>query len=176
VDGATRGQPVARDEAFVIRSATTADASAIGAIYNHYVETSIATFEESAVSADEMARRIHAGNASWPWLVAEQDGAVVGYACANPWKPRSAYRYAVESSVYLDATLHRRGLGTALYATLIRMLEAQGAHCINAGIALPNLPSVALHEKFGFTKVAHFRENGFKLGRWIDVGYWQRVF
>lgn len=171
-----RGHPVARGEAFVIRSASLADAPAVATIYNHYVQASIATFEESAVSAREMARRIESGNANWSWLVAEQDGTVVGYACGNPWKSRSAYRYAVESSVYLDVTRHRRGLGTALYASLIRILEAQGAHCIIAGIALPNAPSIALHEKFGFTKVAHFRENGFKLGHWIDVGYWQRVF
>lgn len=167
---------VPREEAFAIRGASIADAPVVAAIYNHYVETSIATFEEAPVSAEEMAGRIEAANARWPWLVAEQDGAVVGYTCENPWKPRSAYRYAVESSVYLDSTCHRRGLGTALYASLMRILEARGAHCIIAGIALPNAPSIALHEKLGFTKVAHFRENGFKLGRWIDVGYWQRVF
>ena len=168
--------PVLRKEVFAIRGASIQDAPAVAAIYNHYVETSIATFEEAPVSAEAMACRIETGNANWPWLVAEQDGAVIGYTCANPWKPRSAYRYAVESSVYLDAARRRCGLGTALYASLIRILEARGAHCIIAGIALPNAPSVALHEKFGFTKVAHFRENGFKLGRWIDVGYWQRVF
>lgn len=168
--------PVPRGEAFVIRGASIADAPVVAAIYNHYVATSIATFEEAPVSAVEMGRRIEAGIAGWPWLVAEQDGTVVGYTCANPWKPRSAYRYATETSVYVDGARHRRGLGTALYASLIRILEARGAHCIIAGIALPNAPSVALHEKSGFTKVAHFRENGFKLGRWIDVGYWQRVF
>ena len=171
-----RACSVPRGEAFVIRGTSIADAPAVATIYNHYVETSIATFEEAPVSAEEMARRIEAGNANWPWLVAEQDGTVVGYTCANPWKPRSAYRYAVETSVYLDVARHRCGLGTALYASLIRILEARGAHCIIAGIALPNAPSVALHQKFGFTKVAHFRENGFKLGRWIDVGYWQRLF
>lgn len=169
-------EPLVQGKDRAIRSASVADAFALAAIYNEYVHTSIATFEESPVTAEAMARRIETGNAKWPWLVAEQDGAAVGYACANSWKPRSAYRYTVESSVYLDATCQRRGLGTALYAVLIRMLEERGTHCVIAGIALPNPASVALHEKFGFMKAAHFRENGFKFGRWIDVAYWQRVF
>ena len=113
---------------------------------------------------------------AWPWLVAEEGGAVVGYAYAHPWRPRSGYRYAVESTVYLDPAHIGRGLGTALYQVLIDMLQQRHVHCALAGISISNTASIALHEKLGFRKVAHFRENGFKFGRWIDVGYWQGMF
>ncbi|WHZ20134.1 MAG: Acetyltransferase, GNAT family [Rhodanobacteraceae bacterium] len=159
----------------MIRIATSADAPAICAIYNHYITTSDATFEESPLSVEEMSRRIDATTAAWPWLVAQEHDAVIGYAYASQWKPRSGYRHTVESTVYLDPARVGRGAGSALYASLFDMLRGRDAHCAIAGIALPNAASVALHEKFGFTKVAHFRENGIKFGRWIDVGYWQRL-
>ena len=121
-----------------------------------------------------MSRLIDATTAAWPWLVAEARGQVLGYAYANQWKPRSGYRHTVESTIYLDPSHLGRGGGSALYASLLEMLRERGVHCAIAGIALPNAASIALHEKFGFRKVAHFRENGIKFGRWIDVGYWQR--
>lgn len=157
----------------MIRMATRSDAKAICAIYNHYVTDTIVTFEESPVDVDEMSRRIDATTAAWPWLVAEARGQVLGYAYANQWKPRSGYRHTVESTIYLDPSHLGRGGGSALYASLLEMLRERGVHCAIAGIALPNAASIALHEKFGFRKVAHFRENGIKFGRWIDVGYWQ---
>lgn len=160
----------------MIRTATRADAAAICAIYNHYVATTVATFEESPVGNEDMSRRIEAVQSSGAWLVAERQGSVTGYAYATQWKPRSAYRYSVESTIYLAPACTGNGLGTTLYAALMESLERRGVHCVIAGIALPNRSSVALHEKFGFAKVAHFRENGFKFDRWIDVGYWQRVF
>lgn len=160
----------------MIRAVLLADASAICAIYNHYVTTGDATFEEVPVSVDEMTRRIEATTAAWPWLVAEREGAIAGYAYANQWKPRSGYRHSVESTVYLDPACGGQGLGSSLYAQLLEHLQQLGVHCAIAGIALPNAASIALHEKFGFRKVAHFRENGIKFGRWIDVAYWQRVF
>lgn len=157
----------------MIRTATCADAPTICAIYNHYVTDTIVTFEESPVSVDEMSRRIQATTAAWPWLVVEARGKVLGYAYANQWKSRSGYRHTVESTVYVDPSQVGRGAGSALYASLMEMLRARGVHCTIAGIALPNSASIALYEKFGFRKVAHFRENGIKFGRWIDVGYWQ---
>jgi phosphinothricin acetyltransferase len=124
-----------------------------------------------------MAARLAAVEAAGlPWLVGEQEGAVVGYACATPWKGRSAYRFTVEVSVYLDPSCTGRGWGTRLYERLFERLARRGIHAAIGGIALPNDASVALHEKLGMAKVAHFRETGFKLGRWIDVGYWQRLF
>lgn len=160
-----------------IRAAEPRDAAAIAALYNHYVETTIVTFEEEPVSSEEMVRRIEEVRAdSLPWLVAEQDGRVVGYASSRKWKSRSAYRFAVEVTVYVAPGNARSGIGSRLYSGLFPLLEARGIHAVIAGIALPNEASVALHEKFGMRKVAHFPEVGFKFGRWIDVGYWQRTF
>jgi len=111
---------------------------------------------------------------SLPWLVAEQAGGIVGYACATKWKARSAYRFSVETTVYLADGLAKQGLGSRLYDELFRLLKAQGIHAAIGGIALPNDASVALHEKFGMRKVAHFEQVGFKFGKWVDVGYWER--
>jgi phosphinothricin acetyltransferase len=158
----------------LIRSATVADAEAIGAIYNHYIRETIVTFEEEPVSAADMRSRIEeVAAASLPWLVAEQAGAVVGYARATKWRPRSAYRFSVESTIYLAPQHAGAGLGTMLYRELISQLNQRGLHRVIGGVALPNAASVALHEKLGFRKVAHFGEVGFKLGRWIDVAYWE---
>jgi phosphinothricin acetyltransferase len=157
-----------------IRPAVPGDAVAIAAIYNPYVATTCITFETEPVSADDMAERIaEAGAANLPWLVAADDNGVLGYAYASKWKGRCAYRYSAESTVYLDAKKHGQGVGKALYAALIADLRARSLHAIIGGIALPNDASVALHERLGFEKVAHFRQVGFKQNRWIDVGYWE---
>lgn len=158
-----------------VRAAQAADAEAIAAIYNHYVAGSIVTFEEQPVTAQQMAQRLDE-TAPLPWLVAETNGKVAGYACASRWKGRCAYRYSAESSVYLDHALTGRGIGSLLYEALIDALHAQGLHVIIGGIALPNDASVRLHEKFGFRKTAHFEQVGFKFGRWIDVAYFQLTF
>ena len=134
------------------------------------------TFEEDELAALQIARRIReVGSASLPWLVAEQGAQVVGYAYAGKWNARAGYRFSAEITVYLEPGHARRGIGSALYGELFPLLEAQGIRAVIAGIALPNEGSVALHEKFGFTKVAHFRAIGFKFSQWIDVGYWQRT-
>ena len=159
-----------------VRPATVDDAQDIAGIYNHYIEHTVITFEEDPVPAHEMASRIAEVQAlSLPWLVAEIDARVVGYAYAGKWKPRSAYRYAVETAIYLEQGLQGRGIGTTLYAALLPALRASGIHAAIGGVALPNDASVALHEKLGFTRIGHFREVGWKLGRWIDVGYWEIV-
>jgi phosphinothricin acetyltransferase len=108
-----------------------------------------------------------------PWLVAEQGGTVVGYAYASPWKGRCAYRFSVESTVYLDPVHADRGIGTRLYTALLDAIRALGMRTVIGGIALPNPRSIALHERLGFSKVAEFRQLGFKQARWVDVGYWQ---
>ena len=110
-----------------------------------------------------------------PWYVVAAGGKPVGYAYASPWKARPAYRWSAEVTVYLDPTCAGRGLGKRLYGELLAALKSQGMHAAIGGIALPNEPSVGLHEKCGFRKVAHFAEVGFKFGRWIDVGYWERL-
>jgi len=114
--------------------------------------------------------------ASLPWLVAELDGEVAGYAYASPWASRVGYRFTVEITVYVHRDHGGKGLGSALYGALLPMLEAGGIHSVIGGIALPNEGSVALHEKFGLRKVAHYDEVGIKFGQWIAVGYWQRIF
>ena len=158
----------------MIRTATAGDADAIARIYNHYVANTIITFEEQAVSSEEMAARIaEVAAASLPWLVAEQDGRVVGYAYASKWKGRCAYRFSAECTVYLDPDCVGRGYGTQLYESLFAALRERGMHAVIGGVALPNPASVALHEKLGMRKVAQFGEVGYKFDRWIDVGYWQ---
>lgn len=160
----------------MIRIATVSDAQAICDIYNPYVENTIVSFEETPVDAATMAQRITDIRQRYPWYVAEDAGCIVGYAYAGSWRPRVAYRHAVETSVYLAADAARRGLGRALYAAILDELPRKGYRCAMGGIALPNDASVALHEAMGFVKVAHFKDVGFKFGQWIDVGYWQRVF
>jgi phosphinothricin acetyltransferase len=163
-----------RSSALLIRPADAGDAAGIARIYNYYVPSTVVTFEEAEVSADEMARRIEeVGTASLPWLVAEREGRVVGYAYATKWRGRRAYRFSAEVTVYVDMACAGSGIGSRLYEELLPALRAGGIHAVMGGIALPNDASVALHEKFGFSKVAHFKEVGFKFERWIDVGYWQ---
>lgn len=160
----------------MIRNAEVRDGAALAAIYNHYVSSTTITFEEQAVSDQEMGRRVQAlQDSRLPWLVTEVDGEVLGYAYATKWKERSAYRFSVESTVYLRADAHGRGLGNQLYEELLAQLAALGVHAVIGGIAQPNPASVALHEKLGFQHVAMFREVGRKFDRWVDVGYWQRI-
>ena len=157
-----------------IRSATADDAAAIAAIYNPYVAHTCITFETDAVSAEEMHARIAGGDeANLPWLVAMSNGVVSGYAYASKWKGRCAYRYAAESTVYLDPSSQGHGVGRQLYIALLDRLKSRGIRTIIGGIALPNEASIRLHERLGFEKVAHFKRVGFKQDRWIDVGYWQ---
>ena len=157
----------------MIRPVVPADAAQIGEIYNYHVRETVVTFEEQPVNIDEMARRIAEATAAYPWLVSEQDGVIEGYACASAWKRRSAYRFAVESTVYVAPGCTGRGLGTRLYQALITELRGRGMHCAIGGIALPNPASIALHEKLGFVPIGQFRQVGWKLERWVDVGYWE---
>jgi len=160
----------------MIRNANSSDAIVLATIYNHYIKNTIITFEEQEVTPAEIDNRVHnVISDSLPWLVAEEKGEVVGYAYATKWRVRSAYRFSVESTVYLDKAYSGKGIGSMLYGELLSSLENKGIHAIMGGIALPNPSSVALHEKFGFKQVAQFREVGIKFDRWIDVGYWQLI-
>jgi L-amino acid N-acyltransferase YncA len=165
-----------RSEIAEIRPVELSDAVAITAIYNSYITETVITFEEAPIDSEEMARRIEdVRSTSLPWLVAEENGRVVGYAYAAPWKVRAAYRFSVEITIYLAPDNVGRGIGSLLYSRLISSLQTLGAHAVIGGIALPNEASVALHERFGFQKVAHFQQVGFKFNRWIDVAYWERI-
>lgn len=157
-----------------IRPARESDAADIVGIYNTYVSGTCITFETEPVYAPEMAQRVAETVASsLPWLVAEASDRVIGYAYASKWKGRCAYRYSVESTVYLDPAHTGKGLGLRLYAALIDAIRACSMHAAIGGIALPNASSIALHERLGFKKVAHFEQVGYKQDRWVDVGYWQ---
>jgi L-amino acid N-acyltransferase YncA len=159
-----------------VRSALATDAEVIARIYNYYIHNTVITFEEEPVSAQTMAARVaDTQNASLPWLVAELGGSPVGYAYANKWKVRSAYRYSVETTIYLEHGHEGRGIGKRLYSELLSLLRVRGIHVAIGGTALPNEASVALHEKLGFERVATFRQVGFKHDRWVDVAYWQLV-
>lgn len=161
----------------MIRLAQPSDAEAIVGIYNHYVANTTITFEEQAVSVDDMAGRIEGIQAAGlPWLVLEDAGQLLGYAYASKWKTRSAYRYSVEVSVYLQQGIQARGLGSRLYEALFAALVERDIHAAMGGIVLPNDASVRLHEKFGMKQVARFEQVGYKFGQWLDVGYWQKLF
>lgn len=157
-----------------IRDANPDDAEAICRIYNPYIVKTIVTFEEVEVTVSEMAARMSNVVATdFPWLVAERVSNVIGYAYAAKWQERSAYRHSVQSTIYLEEAARGNGFGTLLYSALLDRLRAGPVRTALGGIALPNPASVALHEKCGFRKVAHFDQVGFKFGHWIDVGYWQ---
>src|SRR5687767_9805423 len=134
-----------------LRLATADDAAAIASIYAPYVTASAVSFETEPPDAAEIRSRIEAGGALHPWLVAcDEADRVLGYACATAFRARPAYRFTVETSVYLDPAAQRRGIGRSLYTALIPLLEAQGFTQAIAAITLPNAPSVRLHEALGF--------------------------
>jgi L-amino acid N-acyltransferase YncA len=160
----------------IIRSATLADAWAVASIYNHYVRHTLVTFEEEPVSTKVMEQRISAVRShSLPWLVAENRDEVVGFAHAAQFKDRSAYRFCVETSVYLVHGRQGHGIGTRLYSELLEALRQQHIHTAIGIIALPNPASVTLHEKLGFRHTGTLAGVGFKQDQWIDVGYWQKL-
>ena len=157
-----------------VRPAATSDAAAVADIYAPYVTGSAVTFETDAPSAEEMARRIAEGGDLYPWLVAEGEDGLLGYAYACAFRSRPAYRFAVETTVYLRPGEGGCGLGSALYRPLIETLEAQGFTQAIAAITLPNAASVALHERFGFARAGTYARIGWKMDEWRDVGLWQR--
>jgi phosphinothricin acetyltransferase len=150
------------------------DAAACAAVYAPYVLDTAISFEEEPPGEAEMRRRIESTAARYPWLVAEDDGRVVGYAYASQHRERAAYRWAVDVAVYLDPSCHRRGIGRALYEALVDELAGQGFRIACAGITLPNPASVALHQKLGFEFVGTYRRIGWKSGSWHDVAWYQR--
>lgn len=159
----------------LIRAASTADAASVHAIYAPVVERTTISFEETPPSVAEMAGRIEAVSKDYPYLIAEHAGAVIGYAYASQHRTRAAYRTSVDVAVYVADGWRRSGAGSALYSKLLPDLADRGFHAAFAGIALPNPGSITLHERMGFTPVGIYREVGFKLGTWLDVGWWQRL-
>jgi len=155
-----------------LRLATEDDAASLLAIYRPIVEHTHISFELEAPSVAEMARRIREHGSLAPYLVCEQGGQALGYAYAAPFRPRRAYRFTVETTVYVAEAGRRRGIASALCRALLDGVRAQGFVTAVAGIALPNEASVALHERLGFRRAALLPAVGFKLGAWHDVGWW----
>jgi phosphinothricin acetyltransferase len=160
----------------IIRDAIESDVAAIRDIYAFHVLNGLATFEETAPDVDEMIRRLGAArDAGYPYLVAEREGAVVGYSYASAYRPRPAYRFTVEDSVYVAEGRGGHGIGSALLAELIARCEAGPWQQMVAVIGNSgNAGSIALHEKFGFTHVGTLKSVGFKLGQWVDTVLMQR--
>lgn len=162
-------------EGFEIRPAALADAESVAQIYNHYIAASTVTFEKVQLETADVEDRIRKTIESFPWLIYELEGSIRGFAYAGSYHGRAAYRHTVEISVYVENGFEGKRIGSRLYEALFAILEKKEIHAIIAGIALPNPGSVALHERFGMEKVAHFKEVGRKFDQWIDVGHWQRI-
>jgi phosphinothricin acetyltransferase len=157
----------------VIRLAAAGDAAEVAAIYAPYCESTSVSFETTAPTADEMAVRIATVERECPWLVLDVDGRIAGYAYASRHRERAAYKWAVDTAVYIAEPFQGKGVGRALYTTLFALLVQQGYIRACAGITLPNPASVRLHESLGFTFVGTYRRIGFKFGRWHDVVWYQ---
>jgi phosphinothricin acetyltransferase len=159
----------------MIRHVKDSDAEAMCCIYNKYITGTRITFEETPLRAGEMVSRIKNITQNYPWLVYEDNGKIIGYTYASRWKERSAYRYSVETGIYIDSDYLGKGIGSLLKGELLKALKEKSIHSVICGIALPNQASIALCEKYGFKKIAHFKEVGYKLDEWVDVGYWELI-
>jgi phosphinothricin acetyltransferase len=149
------------------------DAAACLEIYAPFVRDASTTFEERVPTVEEFAGRIRATSATHPWLVIEVDGQVAGYAYGSQLRPRAAYRWAAEVTVYLGAAYRGIGAGRRIYEELFDRLRRQGFQVLCAGVTLPNEASVGLHRAMGFEPIGVYRRIGWKLGAWYDVSWWQ---
>ncbi len=161
--------------AVTLRPAAGDDAAAILDIYAPVVRDTAASFEVKPPSVTEMQARVQTILADYPWLVAERDGRILGYAYASRHRRRPAYQWVVETSIYVHPDARRQGLAARLYTALFDILQLQGLYKAYAVITLPGLSSVGLHESLGFRQFAVYKAVGFKLGAWRDVGWWERV-
>lgn len=159
----------------MIRDVCLDDAERLAEIYNYYIVNTHVLFDEKEISVDFMREKIRqVTEQEMPWLIAENDiGEVLGFACAKQWREKNAYRHTAELTIYLDPVIHKKGLGTKMFNELFKELKSRSFNMVISLITLPNEASIALHEKFGMEKVAHFGEMGYKFDRWIDIGYWQ---
>jgi len=156
-----------------IRVARESDAGAIQGIYAPIVTDTPISFETEVPTVSEISDRVKKTLVQYPWLVYEREGRVIGYAYAGTHRTRAAYQWTAEVTVYVDGEFRGNGIGRSLYGILFESLKKQGYRTAVGGITLPNPGSVAIHESFGFTRVAVFKSLGFKMGTWHDVGFWQ---
>jgi phosphinothricin acetyltransferase len=156
-----------------IRSVEDADWPAIADLTNHYIEHTAVHFGYEPVTPTELRDLWWPKRDLYPFLVAADGARFLGYAKAGLWRERAAYKWTAEVGIYVARDAQRTGVGTRLYQALIDECRERGFHSLVGGITLPNEPSVRLHERVGFVKVAHFAHAGFKFGAWHDVGFWQ---
>ena len=160
-------------EQVVIRVVQDKDIKQICDIYNFYIENTFISFEEKTITHEEMKERTNKTKKNYPWLVYEKEGQILGYAYIGKWKDRSAYRYTVEDTLYVRQDVLGQGIGRELLESLMEETKKLDVYVVMAVIALPNERSIRLHEYYGFKKTGHFSHVGYKMGRWIDVGYWE---
>lgn len=161
---------------FLIRDVQPNDAAQIVDIYNYYIEHTIITFEEELLSDTDIKTRIEKiRKKSYPFIVYEKDGLILGYAYLNNWRERTAYDITLETSIYLAHDIIGSGIGTILYKELIKRSKTIGIHSLIGVISLPNAESQRLHHKLGFSLIGNFKESGRKFGKLIDVEFWQLV-
>ncbi|MCB1741142.1 MAG: N-acetyltransferase [Gammaproteobacteria bacterium] len=156
-----------------IRDARESDAEQMLGIYAPYVRDTVITFEEVVPELEQFRDRVRKYLSGWRCLVVVQDDRLLGYAYGSTHRERSAYRWSVETTIYLDPTVHRQGLGRRLYGALLPALAEAGYCNAFAGITLPNAASVGLHQAMGFEPIGTFSRVGYKLGAWRDVGWFQ---
>ncbi len=157
----------------IIRVAKPSDAASILEIYTPYILNTAITFETEIPSLENIEHRIITYQESWPWLTYEVDGTIAGYAYATKHRERAAYQWCVESSVYVSDNFQQKGIAQALYTALFEILKYQGCRNVYAGITLPNDKSTSFHKKFGFSKIAEYKNIGYKLGLWNTVSWWE---
>ena len=153
----------------IIESVKLADADEILSIYAPYVENTIVSFETKVPEREAFIKRVKDISAEYPYFVCRDNGKIIGYAYASRYRVRDAYKHTVECSIYVSGDIHRQGVGTMLYDALFDELKKRGYHIALAAIAYPNEESIAFHESFGFEKVGHLKEVGYKFDRWLDL-------
>ena len=159
----------------MIRPVKFTDAKQISDIYNYYVLNSVVTFDETPFTEADFKERIFSVSKQYPFLVYEEEGRILGYAYANMFRQKPAYKNTVETTIYMANDVQGKQMGTKLYTVLLQQLKEQKYHVAIGGLTLPNTASVKLHEKLGFKQVAHFKEVGYKFNKWLDVGFWELI-
>lgn len=157
----------------MIRPVSLEDAEELVNIYNYYVNHSIVTLDLIPFSKFDFEEKITSISDKFPFIVFEEANEILGYAYANIFRTKPAYQNTVELTVYIKQTALGKQIGKKLYSELLQQLRAKKFHIAIGGLTLPNEASVKLHEYFGFEKVAHFKEVGYKFDKWHDVGFWQ---
>ncbi|MBL7819052.1 MAG: N-acetyltransferase [Saprospiraceae bacterium] len=163
------------EAAYSIRPILASDAAGCLEIYKNYVETGSITFDYTTPTIQEFQNKITDTIREYPWLVCLKNNQIAGYAYASKYRYKTAYQWSAESTIYLSGQIHGRGLGSLLYETLLKILSLQGFYNIYAAVTIPNTQSEMLHAKLGFYEIGIFKNNGFKLGKWHDVKWFQKT-